>query len=285
MCVCACVYRPDTRAIQAGASILVWSLCCLVHSPVQRTDTHTDTKSHTGAHKFGRTHADTCTLSLNNTAVVLETLTKVSVDASKQRNERTEKNQSTRQLTPVQNTGTHSANQFGCCVWDDMCLGGNDGGDDTFSWVFLTTAAGIKRFLLGFFLFSGYQLQFETTAMSWKWKYCHQVISSMENKFKTSIFSGIVSLLFFPPFFFTAIGLSDNVSATAPQNLGLKTWQWPDLKLPEQTGLFQSAEEGGKVTESMQCKAFMHAPTRNSSAHSKHVLSLRAFLLLCSFWI
>lgn len=258
VCVCVCVCLSAWHQGYTGRGFDTGVVAVLFGSQSSTAHTHTDTKSHTGAHKFGRTHADTCTLSLNNTAVVLETLTKVSVDASKQRNERTEKNQSTRQLTPVQNTGTHSANQFGCCVWDDMCLGGNDGGDDTFSWVFLTTAAGIKRFLLGFFLFSGYQLQFETTAMSWKWKYCHQVISSMENKFKTSIFSGIVSLLFFPPFFFTAIGLSDNVSATAPQNLGLKTWQWPDLKLPEQTGLFQSAEEGGKVTESMQCKAFMH---------------------------
>ncbi len=51
-------------------------------------------------------------VSLNNMAVVLETLTKVSVEASKQRNERAEKNQSTRQLTPVQNTRIHSANQF-----------------------------------------------------------------------------------------------------------------------------------------------------------------------------
>ncbi len=51
-------------------------------------------------------------LSLNNKAVVLETLTKVSVEASKQLNERAEKNQSTRQLTPVQNTGIHIANQF-----------------------------------------------------------------------------------------------------------------------------------------------------------------------------
>lgn len=46
-------------------------------------------------------------LSLNNMAVVLETLTKVSVEASKQRNERVEKNQSTRQLTPVQNPGIY----------------------------------------------------------------------------------------------------------------------------------------------------------------------------------
>ncbi len=50
--------------------------------------------------------------SLNNKAVVLETLTKVSVEASKQCNDRAEKNQSTRQLTPVQNTEIHIANQF-----------------------------------------------------------------------------------------------------------------------------------------------------------------------------
>lgn len=70
------------------------------------TNTHKHTHTHTDRHRHN--HG---ALSLNNMAVVLETLTKVSVEASKQHNERAEKNQSTRQLTPVQNTGIHSSNQ------------------------------------------------------------------------------------------------------------------------------------------------------------------------------
>ena len=106
------------------------------------------------------THRDTCTytvLSLNNMAVVLETLTKVSVEASKQCNKREEKNQSTRQLTPVQNTVIHSANQFTALggSWGWVCsmlclsLSRNDGLRmlGNLSSVFLTTgpAAGKKK--------------------------------------------------------------------------------------------------------------------------------------------
>lgn len=117
--------------------------------------------THTDTHKFSVTHTDTCTLSLNNMAVVLETLTKVSVEASKQRNDRAEKNQSTRQLTPVQNTGTHSANQFSalpglwveCVGWYVLRL--EWWGDDVRQFFLCPTdpAAGIKRFLLRGFLF------------------------------------------------------------------------------------------------------------------------------------
>lgn len=80
-----CVYRPDTMTLQAGAQMLLWPLVVWFTVPA---------------------HTDPCTqaLSLNNMAAVLETLTKVSVEASKQRNERGEKTQSTRQLTPVQNS-------------------------------------------------------------------------------------------------------------------------------------------------------------------------------------
>ena len=65
-------------------------------------------------------------LSLNNMAAVLETLTKVSVEASKQYNERAEKNQSTRQLTPVQNPEIYSTTLTGywaehaTCVKDEV---------------------------------------------------------------------------------------------------------------------------------------------------------------------
>lgn len=92
---------------------------------------------------------------------------------------------------------TPPSSSLGLSVWDDMCLGGNYGVRtlDYFSCVFLTTgpAVGIKRFLLRCFLFYfGYQLQFSTTAISWKWICCHHVIVK-------STFVRIVS--FFPPIF------------------------------------------------------------------------------------
>lgn len=62
-------------------------------------------------------------LSLNNMAVVLETLTEVSVEASKQCNERAEKNQSTRQLTPVQITEIHTVCSMMCVFRWMMMMG------------------------------------------------------------------------------------------------------------------------------------------------------------------
>lgn len=96
LCVCVreCVYWPDTMTLQG------WGPDAGVAS--RRARTQTCINSERG----------TCRLSLHNTAVVLETLTRVSVEASKQRNNRAEKNQSTRQLAPVQDTGTRADNRF-----------------------------------------------------------------------------------------------------------------------------------------------------------------------------
>lgn len=101
---CVCVYRLDTMTLQAGTQMLAWPLLCFVHVPSYHgVQIHIQSNAHKYTHRA---------LSLNSTAVVLETLTKVSVEASKQHNERAEKNQSTRQLTPVQNTAINTTQQL-----------------------------------------------------------------------------------------------------------------------------------------------------------------------------
>lgn len=145
VCVCVCVYRLDTMTLQAGTQMLAWPLLCFVHVPSYHgVQIHIQSNAHKYTHRA---------LSLNSTAVVLETLTKVSVEASKQHNERAEKNQSTRQLTPVQNTAINTTQQLttlgghwaehATCVC--IRLDGNDGvkTSDNLSWLLL--AAILRR--------------------------------------------------------------------------------------------------------------------------------------------
>lgn len=108
----------------------------------------------------------TRTLSSHNMTAVLETLTDVSVEASKQRNNREKKNQSTRQITPVQNTETRSTEQLqgaqdaGVRTLDTF-LASSQNGSSCGTTMFPTGTRSVLKTDN-----EGYQLQFTTTAIS-----------------------------------------------------------------------------------------------------------------------
>lgn len=108
----------------------------------------------------------TRTLSSQSTTAVSETLTDVSVEASKQRNNREEKNQSTRQITPVQNTETRSTEQLqgardvGLRALDSF-LASSQNGSKCGNTMFPTGTRSVLKTDN-----EGYQLQFATTAIN-----------------------------------------------------------------------------------------------------------------------
>ena len=147
------MFTKLTVTLQAGAQMLAWPLRRLVHCFIC-------------AHKEGVHGTRARTLSSHSTSAVSETLTNVSVEASKQRNNREEKNQSTRRITPVQKPKTRSSEQLQSGVLTgartlDTFLATSQNGSSCGNTMFPT---GTRCVLTTDN--EGYQLQFATTAIS-----------------------------------------------------------------------------------------------------------------------